>query len=190
MKVVISQFSLFNYFNHDTENVGQLPQKWSRCWKRVTIPQIAEQFLNLWNNSPKSNILFQDVEQYATFNCVSYRSGLSHRLSFRIIVMHLVLCKFMVENYWLIFSRVYRVARRFKIFNLAICSTICGTEIRLQDLFHFLGGCSTNCGTAPQKVELFHFLSAFLNTANNCIYLHSATPHAINAVITLYAVMR
>ena len=38
------------------------------------------------------------------------------------------------------------------------CSTICGTETRLQDLFHFLGSCSTflgrcstNCGTFPQK---------------------------------------
>ena len=43
-----------------------------------------------------------------------------------------------------------------KCSNLALCSTICGTETRLQDLFHILGRCSTNCGTVPLFVELFH----------------------------------
>ena len=79
-------------------------------------------------------------------------------------------------NLWLktikIFSLDYRVPRKFRIFNLALCSTICGTETRLQDLLHFFGSCSTfsgscstNCGTVPKKVELFHFFSVFLDTA-------------------------
>ena len=85
--------------------------------------------------------------------------------------MHLILCKFMVENYWLIFSLDYRVPRKFKMFNLALCPTICGTETRLEDLFHFFRSCSTNCVTVPQKVELFHFVSVSLDTADDLRYL-------------------
>ena len=73
----------------------------------------------------------------ATFNCVLYRSESSHKLLFRVIVIHLVLCKFMVENYELIFSLDYRVPREFKKFNLALSFKIFGTDTRLQDLFQF-----------------------------------------------------
>ena len=31
------------------KNVKQLPKKWNRCWKRVAVQQIVEQFHNLWN---------------------------------------------------------------------------------------------------------------------------------------------
>ena len=62
------------------------------------------------------------------------------------------------------------------MFNLALCSTICGTETHLQDLFHFLGRCSTflrhcsiNCGTVPQKVGLFHFVWVFLDIDQSCL---------------------
>ena len=71
--------------------------------------------------------------------------------------------------------------------NLALCSTICGTETRLQDQFHFLGRCSTflrrcsiNCGTVPQKVELFHFVSVFLDTAQYSIWYFYARPRKID----------
>ena len=43
------------------------------------------------------------------------------------------------------------------MFNLVLCSTICGTETRLQDLFRFLGSCSTNCGTVPLCVGLLGY---------------------------------
>ena len=38
------------------KNVEQLPKKWkwNRCWKRVTVPKIAEHFRNSWNSSSKS----------------------------------------------------------------------------------------------------------------------------------------
>ena len=36
------------------------------------------------------------------------------------------------------------------------CSTICGTETRLQDMFNFFGSYSTFLGAVPQIVELFH----------------------------------
>ena len=73
---------------------------------------------------------------------------------------------------------------KFKMFNLAFCSTICWSETRLQDLFHFMGSCSTfsgrcstNCGTVPQKVELFHFMWVFLDTAAKSIWILSQQLH-------------
>ena len=73
--------------------------------KSGTSAESGSLFHKLWNSStncgtaPISCMLFQDVKQCATFNCVSHRSISSHKLLFRIIVMHIVLCKFMVEDY-------------------------------------------------------------------------------------------
>ena len=39
-----------------------------------------------------NSMLFQDIKQCTTFNCVSYRSTSSHKLLFRIIVKYYVLC--------------------------------------------------------------------------------------------------
>ena len=75
--------------------------------------------------------------------------------------MHLVLCKFAAENYEIIFSLEYRVSRKFKMLNLA---TICGSETRLQDLFHIFGtlfhkkcNCSIKIGTVPLCVGLLGY---------------------------------
>ena len=118
----------------------------SEYWKigiSVVFWAVSKKTDTKWNRSkicgtapPKSKMLFQDVEQCVTFNCGSHGSGSSHKLLFRIIVMHLVCCK--TINLFLL---DYRVPRKSIMFFLALCSTI--------------------CGIVPHKVELLHFLSVF-----------------------------
>ena len=63
-----------------------------------------------------------------------------------------ILLIFMVENYWIIFLLDFKNPyRNLNMINLAICSTIFGTETRFQDLFHFLGSCSTFLGRCSTK---------------------------------------
>ena len=111
--IMMAIYSILGSIQEDRHKVEQfhnlwnsVPKMWNSSPKSGTGPEIGSLFHKLWNSSticgtapPKSSMLFQDVEQCATFNCVSHRSGSSHKFLFRIIVMHLVLCKFMVENY-------------------------------------------------------------------------------------------
>ena len=119
------------------------------------------------NNMTKvtNGMLFQDVIQCATFNCVSHRSRSSHKLSPRIIdqllcIQCYVLCLKTIN--YLISQLDYRVLTNLKCSiwpsvsqfvevrpAYRTCSTLWGAVPKLWN-------CSKKSGTFPQKVELFH----------------------------------
>ena len=88
-------FTVPQFVEERPNNVEQL-QKGEQVLKGGHYPQIVEQFHKKGTAPLKSSMLFGVVEQSATLNCVSHGSASSHKLLFRIIVVHLVLCKSLV----------------------------------------------------------------------------------------------
>ena len=119
--------------------VEQRPKKWNRCWKRITrhsskncgtAPQLcgaAPPKSGTGTINSDENHKWHATSKYET---VCHFNCKSHRI-------------------WSSYKLLFRIIVLF-------CSTICGTETCLLDLFHFLGSrskflgrCSTNCGTVP-----------------------------------------
>ena len=99
----------FDSIQEDRHKMEQFHNLWNSIPKNLngfpksgTGAESGLLFHKLWNSSticvtapPISSMLFQDVEQCATLNCVSHYSGLSHKLLFRIVVLFLCISSVM-----------------------------------------------------------------------------------------------